>query len=961
MRVLEYSDLDVSRVRPQYQKVRQRLEADDLRSADLKKLEGGLYRAKLDHANRLIVKLMRHQGERVALALEVVLNHAYDRCRFLRGARIDEEKIPAIEPEGLERAELPDLVYLNPASTRFHLLDKVLSLDDAQEAVYRQTPPLILIGSAGSGKTALSLEKLKLVPGDVLYLTRSAYLAQHARDLYFANGYAAEHQNPEFLSLRELLETVHVPEGREVGYAEFRAFVARHRQAFREIADPHKLFEEFRGVLTGPSIDTPWLDRETYLALGVRRSLYLDEERARVYDLFEKYLSWLRASSLYDGNLVAQELLARAPQRYDFAVVDEAQDLTNIQLAFVLKTLRRPDAFLLCGDSNQVVHPNFFSWANVKSLFFEHEELAPRRHLEVLRANYRNAVEVTELANRLLKLKLARFGSVDRESHYLVDAIAGNHGAVELLPEGDSAVRDLDARTRRSVRFAVIVLREEDKPEAARRFRTPLLFSVQEAKGLEYENIILWNLVSRARADFADVAEGVSPAELDSEIGYARAADKRDKSLERYKFFVNGLYVAMTRAVRRLYLVESDTRHPLFALLGLEESRARSEPAAETSSAEEWQREARKLELQGNQAQAQAIRQDVLQQRAVPWPVLDPAAFDESARKALDPACVSSKLRRRLLDYAGVYREYDLTFRLVDLGVVDEEALETLLPAARRKHVAGFEAKSTRDALRLVDEHGVDHRSPYNFTPLMLAAQAGNLELARALVERGADAELVDNAGRNALHLALARAAEDTAYAESALPGLWSLLAPTSVSLRIEERLVKVDAHLIEYVLFQLMYALQREHLCSPLGWRRGMRAGHLLDAAERLPAEAVRPDKRRRQYLSGVLSRNEVGRDYPYNRRLFLRLSHGHYVLNPGIELRTGDGFTPVYDVMGLRRMADLGFEHYRYATALVERAFSWSRKLRGLDLEAEPKAEKPALPRPRAEARPARLFDEE
>ena len=79
MRVLEYSDLDTSRVRPQYEKVRQRLEADDLRSADLKKLGDGLYRAKLDHANRLIVKLMRHQGERVALALEVVLNHAYDR------------------------------------------------------------------------------------------------------------------------------------------------------------------------------------------------------------------------------------------------------------------------------------------------------------------------------------------------------------------------------------------------------------------------------------------------------------------------------------------------------------------------------------------------------------------------------------------------------------------------------------------------------------------------------------------------------------------------------------------------------------------------------------------------------------------------------------------------------------------------------------------------------------------
>ncbi len=939
MRVLEYSDLDTSRVRAQYQKVKGQLEADDLRSADLKKLAQGLYRAKLDYANRLVLKLMRHQGERVALALEVVENHAYDRSRFLRGARIDEEKIPALEPSALEAEVLPELAYVNPASTRFHLLDKVLSLDDAQEAVYRQAPPLILIGSAGSGKTALALEKLKLSAGDVLYVTRSAYLAQHARNLYFANGYAAEHQNADFLSLRELVETVHVPPGREVDAAAFRGFVARHRQAFREIADPHKLFEEFRGVLTGPAIDAPWLTREAYQALGVRRTLFLDQERGRVYDLFEKYLAWLRASSLYDGNVVAQELLARSPQRYDFVVVDEAQDLTNIQLAFVLKTLRRPDAFLLCGDSNQVVHPNFFSWSNVKSLFFEHEELAPRRQLQVLTANYRNAVEVTDLANRLLKLKLARFGSVDRESHYLVDAAPGNRGSVELLPDRDAAVAELDAQTNRSVRCAVIVLREEDKPEAARRFRTPLLFSVQEAKGLEYESIILWNLVSRARADFASIAEGVTAADLESEAAYGRAADKRDKSLERYKFFVNGLYVAMTRAVRRLYVVESDTTHPLLGLLGLEEAKARAELSAEASSAEEWQREARKLELQGNEAQAQAIRRDVLHERAVPWPVLDPAGFVEAALKALDPACVSSKLRRRLLEYAAIYREHDLAGRLVELGVADQEALSTLFPAVRRKHLAGFDTKSTRDALRLVDEHGVDHRSPWNFTPLMLAAEAGNLELARTIVERGADTELVDNGGRNALHLALARAAADSAYAERALPGLWSLLAPASLSLRLDERLVKIDAHRIEYVLFQLMYALQREHLCTPVGWRRGMRSRHLLAAAERLPASALGPDRRRREYLSGVLARNEAGGDYTYNRRLFLRLSHGYYVINPRIEVRRGEDFTPVHDLMRVRPMAALGLDSYVEAVGLIESALAWSARPR----EAAPERSSP------------------
>ena len=31
---------------------------------------------------------------------------------------------------------------------------------------------------------------------------------------------------------------------------------------------------------------------------------------------------------------------------------------------------------MLCGDSNQIVHPNFFSWSAVKSLFFTEQVAA---------------------------------------------------------------------------------------------------------------------------------------------------------------------------------------------------------------------------------------------------------------------------------------------------------------------------------------------------------------------------------------------------------------------------------------------------------------------------------------------------------------------------------------------------------------------------------------------------------
>jgi len=218
MRILEYRDLDTSAVRPQYEKVRWLLEQEDFRAAQVKKLVShDLYRARLDDANRFLFRLVRWQGERCALILEVILGHAYERSRFLRGARIDEGKIPDLETVQAEPIErLPELSYLNPANPRFHLLDKVLSFDENQEAIFRTPPPLIIIGPAGSGKTALTLEKLRQAEGKVLYVTLSPYLAEHARNLYWAHHYENERQEVSFLSFAELLETLRVPEGRAV-------------------------------------------------------------------------------------------------------------------------------------------------------------------------------------------------------------------------------------------------------------------------------------------------------------------------------------------------------------------------------------------------------------------------------------------------------------------------------------------------------------------------------------------------------------------------------------------------------------------------------------------------------------------------------------------------------------------------------------------------------------------------
>ena len=47
------------------------------------------------------------------------------------------------------------------------------------------------------------------------------------------------------------------------------------------------------------------LDSGAYLALGVRQSIFAEADRARLYDLYERYRAWLAETGLYDRNLVA--------------------------------------------------------------------------------------------------------------------------------------------------------------------------------------------------------------------------------------------------------------------------------------------------------------------------------------------------------------------------------------------------------------------------------------------------------------------------------------------------------------------------------------------------------------------------------------------------------------------------------------------------------------------------------
>ncbi len=903
MKVLYLNDIDYSKVKKQFGKTVEFLENDDFDSAEIKKLSNsGYYRAKLDYENRLLFKFAKFNGQTYILLLEVIHNHAYEKSRFLRGAKVDESKLTVLKNEKqIPEEEKVELNYVNHQTNKFHLLNKALSFDDLQQNIFNLNPPVIIVGSAGSGKTVLTLEKIKQLHGNVLYITLSPFLVENSSRLYYTDHYSNDKQEVDFLSFKEYLHTLKVISGKEVDFKNFNYWLQPRKHSFG-VTDGYKLFEEFKGVLTGNDITKPFLEKDDYLGLGVKQSIFLKNEREKVYEIFSKYIEFLKESEFHDLNVVSFHWLKYCHAKYDFIVIDEVQDFTNIQLYVVLKSLKTAGNFMLCGDSNQIVHPNFFSWTNVKAMFYKHD--ITRGDINVLSTNYRNSTDITAIANKLLMIKNARFGSIDRESNFLVESLKENRGQVDFFIDTPSRRKELNDSTKRSTKYALLVMNQDEKAAARRMFETPLLFSIHEAKGLEYENIILVNFISNYSREFDEIAQGVSKTDLENEnIDYSRGKDKADKSLDAFKFYINALYVGITRSIKNLYILETSKKHDILSLLELVENEKQISIKAEVSSLEDWKEEARKLEMQGKKEQADDIKKNILQLKTPDWEPITRDNIAELKKNALDPNVFNKKAKDLLFMYALLYNDHESIASLAKLNYKRAEHPEFERTSINRKYYSNYNSDNIKGVEQEIKRYGVNYRDQFNLTPLLAATENGSVKVVSFLLAQNADTDVLDNNGRNPFRIVINKL-YFSPKSSAKLEDIFSQMLTDNIRVSVNDRMVKIANGKMEYFLLNIFMTLQDAVISgNRMKWEgNGVMAGDLEKIVANYP-ELIMPDYRKRKtYISSILAKNETDSKNPYNNALFIRVERGYYCINPGLSVLVDDKWINAYEFTGLK-----------------------------------------------------------
>ncbi|XP_072045621.1 TPR and ankyrin repeat-containing protein 1-like isoform X2 [Amphiura filiformis] len=261
-----------------------------------------------------------------------------------------------------------------------------------------------------------------------------------------------------------------------------------------------------------------------YQDLGRKRAPNFTADRGKIYKVYLAYEHEKRQRNLFDEADLVFHIYRRMRdiQSPDWAVhqvyVDETQDFTQAELSLIIRCCHDPNALFLTGDTAQsIMRGVAFRFDDLKSLFYyasksvkslgKHSKARVPKRVYQLTHNYRSHAGILNLASSVVDLMFHFFplsfdrldrdqGLFDGPSPVLLES--GLASDLALLLRGNK-------RKTSEIEFGahqvILVANEEAKERLPAELSLGLVLTIFEAKGLEFDDVLLYNFFNDSPAD----------------------------------------------------------------------------------------------------------------------------------------------------------------------------------------------------------------------------------------------------------------------------------------------------------------------------------------------------------------------------------------------------------------------------------------------------------------------------
>lgn len=313
---------------------------------------------------------------------------------------------------------------------------------------------------------------------------------------------------------------------------------------------------------------------------------YLDEfERNHLYLIYVKYEKWKTKHNYYDFMDVVRHVSVYYPtwrrDDIDYLIIDEVQDLAPLTIETLLRACKRYEFF--SGDTAQTIAKGVsFKFSDLLEIYTSKKKEFPK--IVQLKKNYRSHGRILELANSIVDLVQLYFPhTIDKLKREISDIEGPKPIILEGYTPEDLITMMADSSGSKKPTFGsnqvVIVRTQEAKNNLPFFLKHSLCLTVFETKGLEFDDVILYNFFNDSKCDkhwriindvIVTYGKEQSNTLLDSDddeerevpiVTSTREREDIDRHFNLLCSELKHLYVAVTRAKNRLFIYDSEQKN----------------------------------------------------------------------------------------------------------------------------------------------------------------------------------------------------------------------------------------------------------------------------------------------------------------------------------------------------------------------------------------------------------------